>query len=801
MPNFVGGNGPANAKLMIVGEAPGQQEDQHGIPFYPNAPAGEMLTSLLKENGFNRNDAYITNVFKYRPPGNLLKNIGLVCDPEQQVELLWKEVDKLRPNAILALGATATKFLTGKNGINKYRGSILTTCRDNIKVIPGIHPGNIINPRGRDGAGQEWKFILKLDIKRAIEESRTPDLNLPRRNIEIIRTSIQLYRFLEQYKNKTNVSLDIETNQCIPYCVGLAFTPWHAAVVPLFDLQDYQKTLGIPMHELANIWIELSRFLSRPEIKFIGQNFKFDHEKIIAPARLIKWERGKLHADTSLMAGVFLPEFPKKLEFLTSIFTREPYYKDEGKEFDPRKDKIEQKLIYCGKDVTTTYEVYEALKRELLIQGTHDFYFNFVNRFHDLYMEMEAEGVEINHTLRKELAKSYDEQINVEYRALVNEIGYEININSPKQIGKLLYEELKFPFRENTQEDTLVALLGNHTTENSKERLVLNSIMKLRQLGANERYLKAEPDYDGKARTSNRITGTETGRASDSILKPPVRPTKVGYTFKTLPAHGPYSKVIRSIFISGKEDYILAVDMRQAEAREVAFLSNDIEALEEFDKIDTYVKTAIMCMELKELNPDDPEYSGKRYVGKKVKLSYGYGIGKHKLMLDINSEAKKAGININVSEKDTARYLTNINKGYPKVKDVYQKEVMTICMRDRRTLTSPFGRKRTFYGNLKAEEVYANIPQSIPPDHIRSAFFRMEKDPSWDKDKIRIWAEKHDALNFLVKKGYEEIVAPIIRREFETSIDFSKCSLPRGKLRIPCEIKIGTNYKDMEVLK
>ena len=92
MPNFVGGHGPANAKLMIVGESPGELEDHHGIPFWPNAPSGEMLTILLKENGFNRNDAYITNVFKYRPPGNNLKNIHLVCDPEAQIELLWQEV-------------------------------------------------------------------------------------------------------------------------------------------------------------------------------------------------------------------------------------------------------------------------------------------------------------------------------------------------------------------------------------------------------------------------------------------------------------------------------------------------------------------------------------------------------------------------------------------------------------------------------------------------------------------------------------------------------------------------------------
>src|SRR6185436_3154627 len=228
MPTFVGGYGPANAKLCIVGEAPGELEERHGIPFYPHAPSGEMLTRMLHENGVNRADCYITNIFKYRPPGNSLKAIGSVCNPEEQVELLFREIDKLRPNAILAVGGTALKFLTGKNGINKYRGSILPSLRHSVKVIPTIHPGNILNPRGRDGVGAEWRFIVKLDIKRAIEESLYPEFNLPKRSIAIAHTAKQLYDFLYQYRNINDWSLDIETNMCIPYCVGLAPNPYNA---------------------------------------------------------------------------------------------------------------------------------------------------------------------------------------------------------------------------------------------------------------------------------------------------------------------------------------------------------------------------------------------------------------------------------------------------------------------------------------------------------------------------------------------------------------------------------------------
>jgi len=237
--------------------------------------------------------------------------------------------------------------------------------------------------------------------------------------------------------------------------------------------------------------------------------------------------------------------------------------------------------------------------------------------------------------------------------------------------------------------------------------------------------------------------------------------------------------------------------MRQAEARITSFLANDDEAVKEFDTIDVYKKAASICMS----RPIEEINSEQRYVGKKVRLSFGYGIGKHKAMLDINSEAKKAGININISEKEAGTYLERLHRAYPNIQRIYHKEVMTVCIRDKRTLWNPFGRPRTFYGILKNEEVYANIPQSTVPDHLRRAYFKMEEDPLWDKTKISLVMERHDEMVFRVSKGYENIIAPVIKREMEVAIDFAKCSLPRGNLSIPCEITIGTNFRDMNALK
>src|SRR5215468_12057374 len=127
IPKYVGGLGPSNAKLAIVGQSPGVQEDHHGEPFWPNAPVGSMLMGILNEFGLRRDEVYLTNTYKYFPWGDDVKNYPKMgIDTDKEIYNLHKELTTLKPNVILALGSHALKALTGKSGINKYRGSILT---------------------------------------------------------------------------------------------------------------------------------------------------------------------------------------------------------------------------------------------------------------------------------------------------------------------------------------------------------------------------------------------------------------------------------------------------------------------------------------------------------------------------------------------------------------------------------------------------------------------------------------------------------------------------------------------------
>jgi uracil-DNA glycosylase len=130
----VPGVGPQTARIMIVGEAPGQNEDQQGEPFV--GAAGKLLDQLLKGIGLSRADVFITNILKCRPPGNRdpLPNEVQACSPylDQQQKLI-------KPEVVLLLGRHAlARLLPGHESISRLHGKVVV--KDEVTYIPIYHP-------------------------------------------------------------------------------------------------------------------------------------------------------------------------------------------------------------------------------------------------------------------------------------------------------------------------------------------------------------------------------------------------------------------------------------------------------------------------------------------------------------------------------------------------------------------------------------------------------------------------------------------------------------------------------------
>lgn len=134
---LVFGDGSPDARLVFVGEAPGYHEDQQGLPFV--GQAGQLLSRLLERIGLTRQDVYITNVIKCRPPGNR--------DPQTaEIEacrgVLERQIDIIRPRVVCSLGNFATRLLSGKpDGISRVHGEPQPLPgHESVTLYPVFHP-------------------------------------------------------------------------------------------------------------------------------------------------------------------------------------------------------------------------------------------------------------------------------------------------------------------------------------------------------------------------------------------------------------------------------------------------------------------------------------------------------------------------------------------------------------------------------------------------------------------------------------------------------------------------------------
>ena len=141
------GVGSPNARLMFVGEGPGQQEDLQGEPFVGRA--GKLLTQLIEGIGLTRSDVYIANVVKCRPPGN---RDPLPLEIEACSPWLDRQLELIRPAIIVTLGNFATKLLLDtKQGITRLRGQQLPFTRAGVQalLVPTLHPAAVLRGGGQ----------------------------------------------------------------------------------------------------------------------------------------------------------------------------------------------------------------------------------------------------------------------------------------------------------------------------------------------------------------------------------------------------------------------------------------------------------------------------------------------------------------------------------------------------------------------------------------------------------------------------------------------------------------------------
>lgn len=323
--------------LMIVGEALGREEEEHGKPFV--GPSGKLLRSCLSQVGISFDEAHVTNVFNFRPkPSNDISNLcgakldGILGWPAlvkgkfvrkeyaSELDRLLGEIDHVQPTLILALGATASWALLRTTGIKSIRGAPLPFHRSptrSYKVLPTYHPAAVL---------REWKLrpILLADLHKARREMDFPQLRRPSRKIWIEPSLADLDTFeREHILRSPQLSIDIETAGEQITCVGFAPTKDIALVVPFVDMENKTKSYWSTLSDELKAWDWVRRMCQTPIPKTF-QNGLYDMNFLWTKYGITVTNASD---DTMLMHHAMQPEMQKGLGFLGSIYTDEASWK------------------------------------------------------------------------------------------------------------------------------------------------------------------------------------------------------------------------------------------------------------------------------------------------------------------------------------------------------------------------------------------------------------------------------------------------------------------------------------------
>jgi DNA polymerase I-like protein with 3'-5' exonuclease and polymerase domains len=386
----------------------------------------------------------------------------------------------------------------------KWRGSILQGLESvgSKKVVATVHPAATIH------GVYLWRYLIINDMRRAAEERQNKFLDLPKRTIHIRPSLAQVLSYIRHCKEAGQFATDLEVVNHQISCFSLATSPDEALVVPFTcEGGDYWSESDEML-----IWRAYSELMHDEAVTKINQN-------LIGFDIVFLMNRMKIHArgpmlDTMIGWSVLYPEFNKGLDLISSILTREPYWKDEGKMWKDEGGDFPQFWNYNGKDSAVAYEDWIAIAKELDENDMWETYWKHA-RLAQPILFMSMYGVQIDKEALEKTKVEIKERLG-ELESKLREVAdYEFNPGSTQQCAKYFYDHkgLK-PYKNKTggitTDDKAMSRIYRRT--NWPEAKLVQEIRGLRKLEGT--YLEVAYDADGRLRCSWNPRGTKFGRLS-----------------------------------------------------------------------------------------------------------------------------------------------------------------------------------------------------------------------------------------------------------------------------------------------
>lgn len=397
-------------RVAVIGEAPGADEDQAGRPFC--GASGRFLDSLLTSEGLSRMTVFVGNICNYRPPDNNFTAYHFAKKqclnrPEllESLERLSQDLTKFNPNVCVLLGNIPLYFASGEwRPISEWQGAVFVASSGPFKgrkCIPTYHPAYLLRGQYHDTP------LVRNALAKAAREGLSPDHVVPKRTfrtglpcseIESALEGITMAYDLAERDSRPYpelwVSFDLEGYWNRVTRFSFATSPVEGFIVPITS-GEYDSYWSVA--EECRIWREVARTLGDKRIPKVLQNSLYDRFVL---AYLYKILITNVAFDTMLGHWELYCELPNNLGLQASIYTVEPYWKD-----NRTNDDLHTREIYCCKDSAVTDEI--RLAQTPLLEQNYRIWnhFQFNLRLLNPVLFMELRGLKYDSAAASEARK------------------------------------------------------------------------------------------------------------------------------------------------------------------------------------------------------------------------------------------------------------------------------------------------------------------------------------------------------------------------------------------------------------
>ena len=525
---------------------------------------------------------------------------------------------------------------------------------------------------------------------------------------------------------------------------------------------------------------EFRPFFESPNVKKVGQNLKYD-------LIVLKWynvEVAGIYFDTMLAHYLIEPDLRHNMNYMSAtILKYEPVSIEtligKGKnQLSMRDINVEKVKEYASEDADITFQLYEVLKKGVDTEGVRGLFETIEMPLVAVLTELEYNGVNVNGEYLNKFSVELELKINDLENKVYELAGARFNIGSPKQVGDILFDVLKIPYRWKksgksgqyvTDEETLAELALNYPI--CRTILDYRGLTKLKST-----YVDALP----------KMINPKTGRIHSSFnqaLAATGRLASNNPNLQNIPIKTEDGRRVRMAFIPRDSEHVLlSADYSQIELRLIAEIAKETAMLEAFQQgLDIHTATAAKVYGV----PIEEVTSFQRRAAKTVNFAILYGAGATSLSNQLSiprSEAKTIIESYFTQYHGLKKYMETV------VEDAQKNGYVTTLMGRKRYLRDI--NSRNSLARSSAERVAVNMPiQGTAADLIKIAMVNIHNELKNKKLETKMILQVHDELVFDVPKSELEIVKPIIESCMKTAMP---------NLSVPIEVGMGVGDNWLE---